>query len=550
MGPSRLLRSRWTLAGVPLLIAALAFATAALLARDAAERAEREQAEHGAAVRDALARRVEAYTEVLFGVRGFFDATGKPSRSAFRRFVRGQRITSRFPGLRVIGFAERVDREDLASFTADARRDAAAPGLAYPPLTVRSNGRRPELVPISYIEPQRGNERALGLDFLSNAKRRAAVLRTRETGAPAATEPVVLIQDAEETPGFLIMLATPGGGTQFEGVAYAAFRVRDVVRYALSDHRSGDVEIRDAGTVLLDDDRGSDARSGAERGLDLLGRRWRVATRIPDEGGLPAIVPWLVAAGGLMLAGVAALLLRSLTTTEARARELAARMTRDLADSNAELERFAYVASHDLQEPLRSVTGFVGLLGRQYGDRLDERGRGYLTHVERGAARMRALITELLEYSRVQEAQPRPCDLQAAWEQARANLAGAIEEAGAQVTAETLPTVLADPARMAQVLQNLLSNALKYGGRTVHTSARRDGETWQITVRDDGPGIDPRYHDRVFELFERLDARSDVEGTGMGLSICKRVIERSGGRIWVESEPGAGAAFHFTARAV
>ena len=550
MGPSRILRSRWTLAGVPLVIAALAIITAVLLARDAGTRADRQQDEHGAAVREALARRLEAYTEVIYGVRGLFDAVDRPTRAAFNRFVRGQRVRSRVPGLRVIGFAERVDRAELPALTARARADAAASGLGYPPFTARPPSRRAELVPISYIEPQRGNERALGLDFLSEPTRRAAVQRTRETGVPVATEPVRLVQDDEEGWGALIMLATPGGGTQFEGVAYAAFRVRDVARYALRERLGGgDVEIRDEDTLLLDTDPETAAREGVQRGLSLLGRRWQVATRIPTDGGLALVVPWLVGAGGLLLAGVAALLLRSLTTTEARARRLAARMTRDLAESNAELERFAYVASHDLQEPLRSVTGFVGLLSRQYGDRLDDRGRGYLAHVERGATRMRALITDLLEYSRVQPAQLQPCDLDAAWEQARANLEAAIAGAGAQVTADPLPTVLGDPARIAQVFQNLLSNALKYGGRSVHASATSSDGTWIVSVRDDGPGIDPRYHHRVFELFERLDGRSGVEGTGMGLSICKRVIERSGGRIWVESTPGEGATFRFTAPA-
>ena len=542
-----LLRSRWTLAGVPLVIAVLAIATGALLDREVAQRAERDEAERAQAVRDTLVRRVEAYTEVLYGVRGLFDATGRPSRAEFHRYITGQRVGRRFPGVAVVGFAERVDREDLPAFRARVGADARASGLGYPRFVPQPDRGQSELVLISYLEPQQGNEQAFGLDFLSEEARRDAVEGTRSTGMPVATAPVRLVQDTgRPRPGFLIHLATPGGGASFEGTAYAAFRVGDLVRLALPDAvREGDLEIRDGSALLFDADPRTDAREGDERGLDLLGRRGRVASLLREDTVATRAVGWIVALIGLALAVVAALLLRSLTTTEARARALAAQMTRDLADSNAELERFAYVASHDLQEPLRSVSGFVGLLGRQYGDRLDDRGRGYLGHIERGAARMRALVADLLEYSRLQRVTTQPCDLDVAWAQAVSSLEGSITESGATVSADPLPTVSADPARMVQVFQNLVANAIKYGGRHVHASASRAGDTWEVVVRDDGPGIHPRYHDKVFELFERLDARTGVEGTGMGLSICKRAIERFGGHMWVESAPGQGAAFHF-----
>ena len=260
------------------------------------------------------------------------------------------------------------------------------------------------------------------------------------------------------------------------------------------------------------------------------------------------------------LAIVAAWMLGSSLRTERRARALAERMTEslresqsELARSNAELERFAYVASHDLREPLRTITGFLGLLSRRHGWRLDEEGREFLDHAVDGAKRMDALIAELLEYSRTgrTETSAEPTDLGGAWSVAVRNLSAAIAGAGAEVTCGPLPVVMADRGEMVQVLQNLLGNAVKYGGEgaQIHAEAIRRGGEWEVSISDDGPGIDARHHDRIFVLLQRLHRHDEIEGTGMGLAICKKIVEGHGGRIWVESAPGAGATFRFALRA-
>jgi light-regulated signal transduction histidine kinase (bacteriophytochrome) len=256
------------------------------------------------------------------------------------------------------------------------------------------------------------------------------------------------------------------------------------------------------------------------------------------------------------LVALTAWLLGASLRTERRAIALAERMTQslresqtDLARSNAELERFAYVASHDLREPLRTITGFLGLLQRRHRERLDEEGREFVDLAVAGAKRMDSLIAELLEYSRTGrgDTAAEPTDLHGAWNVAVRNLSAAIAETGADVTSGPLPVVLADRGEMVQVLQNLLGNAIKYGGEAprIHAGAvRRRGE-WEISVFDDGPGIDPRHHDRIFVLLQRLHRHDEVEGTGMGLAICKKIVEGHGGRIWVESEAGEGARFTF-----
>jgi light-regulated signal transduction histidine kinase (bacteriophytochrome) len=286
-----------------------------------------------------------------------------------------------------------------------------------------------------------------------------------------------------------------------------------------------------------------------------MGRRWAVyyapahSLAAPDQA-LLNLLPLLIAA---VLAGLAAWMLGTSLRTERRAVALAERMTQslresqtELARSNAELERFAYVASHDLREPLRTVTGFLGLLSRRHRERLDDEAREFVDLAMAGAKRMDSLIAELLEYSRTGRS-AEPTDLEAAWSVAVRNLSAAISETDAEVTAGPLPVVMADRGEMVQVLQNLLGNAIKYGGPhpRIRAEAVRRGAEWEISVSDDGPGIDRRHHERIFVFLQRLHRQDEVEGTGMGLAICKKIVEGHGGRIWVESDPGDGARFTF-----
>lgn len=223
----------------------------------------------------------------------------------------------------------------------------------------------------------------------------------------------------------------------------------------------------------------------------------------------------------------------------------------ELTRSNQELEQFAYVASHDLQEPLRVISGYLQLLERRYRGQLDAEADEFINYVLDGARQLQQLINDLLEYSRVgSRGKPlRPTDMNDAFERTVAGLGAKIEENRATVTRDALPMVQADSVQMVQLLQNLIANALKFRGSEppeVHISARRDGPHWQFAVRDNGIGIDPKYQDRIFAIFQRLHTRKKYSGTGIGLAVCKRIVERHGGRIWVESEPGKGSTFLFT----
>ena len=242
----------------------------------------------------------------------------------------------------------------------------------------------------------------------------------------------------------------------------------------------------------------------------------------------------------------------ALDITESKRAEAAlARKTEELACSNAELEQFAYVASHDLQEPLRMVSSYVQLLARRYKDRLDSDADDFINFAVEGANRMQALIKDLLAYSRVgtkgKSLEPTSCET--VLDLTLANLQFAIEENSARVTHDPLPTVLADQSQLVQLFQNLIANAIKFRGEEaphVHLAAEKHEGGWLFSIRDNGIGIDEEYGERIFEIFQRLHGRDDYSGTGIGLAICKKIVDCHGGRIWVASNPGGGSAFYFT----
>jgi len=238
-------------------------------------------------------------------------------------------------------------------------------------------------------------------------------------------------------------------------------------------------------------------------------------------------------------------------TERKRSEKELAEKAEELARYNAELEQFAHVAAHDLQEPLRTVTSFTQLLADRYRGNLDAQADKFIELIVGGAHHMRRLIHDLLSYSRVARRQGewKLIDCGTVFRQSLDSLRLAVDENRAIVTHDPLPTVMADPSRLEQLFQNLIGNAIKFHGQDiphVHVSARKEGGEWIFSVRDNGIGIDPQYFELIFQIFERLHGKQQYSGTGVGLAICKRIVEGLHGRIWVESEPGKGATFYFT----
>jgi light-regulated signal transduction histidine kinase (bacteriophytochrome) len=234
------------------------------------------------------------------------------------------------------------------------------------------------------------------------------------------------------------------------------------------------------------------------------------------------------------------------------AREALEIYAESLARSNKELENFASVASHDLQEPLRKIGSFTELLARKYKGQMDEKADTYIGFIVDGARRMQILINDLLTFSRVtsQGKEFVAVDCNAVFSQVKRDLELAIIESGARLSVSELPTVMADEVQLAQVFSNLVGNALKYRTPNVApeiavAAEKRQGD-WRFSVRDNGLGIAPQYFERIFQIFQRLHPREEYSGTGIGLAICKKIVERHGGKIWLESTPGQGSTIFFT----
>ena len=242
---------------------------------------------------------------------------------------------------------------------------------------------------------------------------------------------------------------------------------------------------------------------------------------------------------------------RDLTARKDAENELK-RYAEELKRSNQELEHFAYVASHDLQEPLRTVSSFSQLLARRYEGKLDAEADEFIAFIVEGAMRMQTLINDLLAFSRIgTRGDPlAPVDCGEIFQAAKENLEVAIAESGAVITNDPLPALVGDQTQLAQLFQNLFSNAIKFRrpeeAPRIHVSAVWQDGAWQFSVRDNGIGIATQYFERIFVIFQRLHGREEYSGTGIGLAICKKIVERHGGRIWVESEPGTGSTFYFT----
>jgi len=276
-------------------------------------------------------------------------------------------------------------------------------------------------------------------------------------------------------------------------------------------------------------------------GREVLGQR-KDGSTVPHE----LAVSELTVGGRRMFTGI----LRDITGRK-QAEESLANRAAELARSNAELEVFAYIASHDLQEPLRMVSSFTQRLAQRYQGQLDEKADQYIELAVDGCKRMQRLIEDLLKYSRVttKGGPPVPVDSGAVLARTLGDLGAAIAEAGAKITHDSMPIVAADATQLGQLFQNLIGNALKFHSAEpphVHISARRDHKWWTFAVTDNGIGIDPQYYDRIFTVFQRLHTAEEYPGTGIGLAVCQKIVERQGGRIWVESKPGRGSTFSFT----
>lgn len=570
-----------------LLLVFMSFALARMWER---QRIRSEFLRRASVQQQSLRRALDGHIEALVSVGALFRASEQVSPAEFKTFV--EHGVLRHAGLQAVSWVPRVPAATPADDAAIRALDgtgitellaSGALGPAQP---------RAEHFPIAFIEPPPGNEPALGFDLASDPVRRRALEEAAATDRTCATAPLHLVQERGEAPGFLLafpvrMADAAGADGPLRGFATAAFRVQDLLNAALEgvDRAGIALEIRDVsdegpgaplvparpdppparngGVRSTDDVAGEIPESVVEE--DVGGRRWRIRFS-PKREFLTRHQTWhawMVLAGGFVFTGLFGAFLLLVTGRAGADAERNARLAEivaELARSNADLGNFAYVASHDLQEPLRKVHAFGEILRTRYAAALPPDALGLLERMEGAALRMRSLITGLLEYSRVtNHGHPfTEVDLGERAAAALADLDQLVASTGGDVRIGRLPRIRADAGQMQRLFQNLLANALKFHRPGVAPSvvvraepdpgggSAKASPAVRILVEDNGIGVAPEHRERIFLPFQRLHGRAEYEGTGMGLAICRRIVERHGGTIRVDGAPGGGSVFVVT----
>lgn len=559
-----------------------------------------------------IERSIDGTLGVLRSLVGLYAASQKVERHEFRSFIDGLGVPRAVQALEWIprvplaqrgaveGAAKRQGPSDFTFTERDAQGELVPAGV------------RDEYFPVYFLEPYEGNESAYGFDLASSATRLEALNRSTVGGKLIATSRITLVQETGDQYGFLVFAPVYRNGSpketpderraNLQGFALGVFRIGDLVLDALGDlvrtatpvnFEIYDLSAPEGSRRLFPKLSGPEPKLAgapslrADRELDVGGRRWSIIAAPTAAFGKTVPFfwrPWSVLSVGLLFTALAALYLKHIMSRALVIQQLVAartaKLTREiawrkraqeelnlraaeLARSNADLEQFASVASHDLQEPLRKVQAFGERLQGRYAAKLDEQGQDYLTRMRGATARMQDLIHDLLSFSRV-ATQGQPfvrIDLNQVASEVITDLELPIQESGAEVALATLPSIDADSMQLRQLLQNLIGNALKYRREDVAPKIRVEGEicapppaepgrpameVCRIRVTDNGIGFEQQYADRIFGIFQRLHGRSAYDGTGVGLAICRKIVERHGGGITAEGRPGEGACFTVT----
>lgn len=518
-----------------------------------------------------IGERMQKYEDALWaGVSTVHSHGGDASRDQWRAFAANLQIEQKYPGINGIGIVHFLKPGEMPAYLVRRRREA--PGFTvFPP-----HGHT-ERMPISFIEPEAPNAQAVGLDVAHETNRRLAAQRSRDTGQANISGPIILVQDAARTPGFLFYApfyhGTPTNQAerreQSIGAVYAPFVVRKLVEGLLAkERRDVRFSIHDADQAIYDEHDPSDPLFDpdplfAERvELDLYGRNWVIDIR--SDLGFRAsntyAQPTIILIGGILIDGLLLALFLMLSGANRRAVAYADRVTAalkrekaKLAATNEELEQFAYVASHDLKTPIRGIGGLTEMVLEDLEAYFKTPGadpevRANLNRIQERVRRMNDLTRGILEYSRIGE--EASSDAAVDLGEIVASLIADFDLAPEQIAlAGPMREVTFDPLNFRRVVENLIGNAVKYHHdrdtllievRTVEVA-----DSVQMTIIDNGPGIDPRFHNRIFDVFQKLHTGGAVEGSGIGLSIVKRSVERHGGQVTLKSMLGEGAVFSF-----
>ena len=518
-----------------------------------------------------LRDRMSKYEDALWsGVAAMESHDGDMTLEEWRRFATQLRIDEKYPGINGIGVIHFLEPGEVGGYLADRRAER-------PAFDIRPPHDYPVKMPISFIEPEDVNAAAVGLDVAHELNRRTAALASRDTGQARMTGPIVLVQDAGATPGFLFYTPfrrpfAPGAGAdapEIAGAVYAPFVVRNLLDGLVAqDLRQLSLSISDAGEVIFDEHTAPQDRQDpdplfSERvALDFYGRTWLLDIRsnLTFRDNNTYMQPTVILVGGIVIEVLILTLLVMMARAHHRAVAYADRVTEDLQRerrklirTNEELEQFTYATSHDLRTPIRGIGALAEILKEDLDDiPAATAANPALTRnidlILDRVLRMNDLITGIIEFSRVGRYSDDAPPL--VLEELATSLAADFGLRPGQVELwSAVSRVDTDPLSLRRVIENLVGNAVKYHHdreRLEITITCEDvGEALAFSVADNGPGIDPRYQERVFGMFQTLRAPDDPESTGIGLAIVKKAVEVHGGRVSLVSSPGHGASFRF-----
>lgn len=526
-----------------------------------------------------IADRMKKYEVALWAGAGAAESHGGDmSRGSWHDFAATLRIEEKYPGVNGIGIIHYHTRDTLDGYL-DLHR------LDRPGFHVFPEHDQPYFMPITYIEPENVNANAIGLDVAHELNRRTAALASRDAGTAQITGPIVLVQDETSTPGFLFYvpfysgempMTLQGRRQQFTGAVYAPFVVHQLMDGLLAkDLRSIRFSIQDGDAFIYDEHLETDSLYDpnpmfSDRvSIDLYGRTWDldVRTNLAFRQDNTYAQPTFILVAGLVIEGLIILCLFVMSRAHGRAVAYAKRLTAvlrtesaklaetniDLSNTNEELEQFSYVVSHDLKTPIRGIGGLTEMIEEDLDDYFASANanpdvRNNLSRIHERVGRMSRLTNSIMEYSQIGKStqESEPLFLQDAIEGMRLDFGLAPEQL---VLADEIGCYYVDTANFRRVLENLVGNAIKYHDGVhpllIEVNTHKSGDTSQISVKDNGPGIDPEFHQRIFDVFQTLRTGGAPESTGIGLSIVKKAIERHGGKIDVKSTVGNGSIFNF-----
>lgn len=533
---------------------------------------------------NSLSNTLNRHTNLLVGLQGLFHSSQNTTRLDFDRYIRSIDIDRNHPGAAAISWNASVPFDEVSEFVRSVQTDTSLVPEGYPDFGVKPALEQGAVgIVVTYMRPMEGNENAFGFNIASNPARRAASYKARDTGKAVITEPIVLAQDAGSSiKAFLMLLPTystldltdeQSRRRAYNGQVVVVTRAAELIRRSSSpdvtffqvqdntdknETTEEDRFIYESGVAVTDHD-----SLRTEREIEVGSRLWQLSFQqsLANKSGADSVVEKVVLGLGGLTSILAALLFGQLATSRRKAELHAEELTVDLqaaneelTRSNADLSQFAHVASHDLQTPVRNVISSVTLLEAHLGDSSDPAVKELFGLLTNSSIRMRALVTDLLEYARLgrDAINFSPVNLNDVLKEVRSATLEHCEQAGAQLTTNPLPAINGDARQLNRVFENLVTNSIKYAhpDRAARiTISKIEGEnegnsnTVHISVTDNGQGIEEKFRDTVFLPFKRLHRHDEIAGTGLGLGICKQIIERHGGTITIEQSSTEGTTF-------